>query len=193
MNATMNKPAFQAVSATAAQELLREGAAILIDVREPDEHARERIEGAILMPLSKFDARKVPFAAGKRVIFHCKGGARSADAARMAAAAAPEGAEILSLEGGIQSWMGQGLPYIADSGGPRISILRQVQLAIGLGVLAGTVAGAFVDPWFLMLPAFFGAGLAFAGATGTCGLAVLLSMMPWNRTAGASCSTGRCG
>jgi hypothetical protein len=48
-------------------------------------------------------------------------------------------------------------------------------------VLTGTALGAFVDPWFLVLPAFFGAGLTFAGATGTCGLGLLLLRMPWNR------------
>jgi hypothetical protein len=42
---------------------------------------------------------------------------------------------------------------------------------------------AFVSPWFLILPAFLGAGLTFAGLTGTCGMASALGMMPWNRRA----------
>jgi hypothetical protein len=64
-----------------------------------------------------------------------------------------------------------------------------VQLIAGGMVLAGVVLGAFVNPWFLALAAFFGAGLAFAGATGTCGLALVLMRMPWNRPA-ASPATG---
>jgi hypothetical protein len=44
-----------------------------------------------------------------------------------------------------------------------------------------TELGAFVNPWFLAVAAFFGAGLTFAGATGTCGLARLLFRMPRNR------------
>ncbi len=37
-------------------EALRRGDVVLIDVREPAEYAHERIEGAILYPLSRFDA-----------------------------------------------------------------------------------------------------------------------------------------
>jgi hypothetical protein len=48
-------------------------------------------------------------------------------------------------------------------------------------VLTGVVLGTLVSPWFLAIAAFFGAGLTFAGATGTCGLALVLMKMPWNR------------
>jgi hypothetical protein len=43
-----------------------------------------------------------------------------------------------------------------------------------------------VSPWFLLISAFFGAGLTFAGATGTCGLALRLMEMPWNRLSGVA-------
>jgi hypothetical protein len=42
-----------------------------------------------------------------------------------------------------------------------------------------------VQPAFLGLSAFVGAGLVFAGTTGWCGMAKLLAMMPWNRRAAA--------
>ena len=48
-------------------------------------------------------------------------------------------------------------------------------------VLTGVAFGAFVNPWFLAMAAFFGAGLTFAGATGTCGLALVFFRMPWNQ------------
>lgn len=58
---------------------LDEGTAILIDVREPHEHARENIPEARLVPLSRFDAHD--FAGDCRraeaVIFHCQSGART--------------------------------------------------------------------------------------------------------------------
>jgi hypothetical protein len=50
-------------------------------------------------------------------------------------------------------------------------------------VLAGVLLGLFVAPGFFGLSAFVGAGLMFAGATGWCGMANLLRMMPWNRRA----------
>ena len=38
-----------------------------------------------------------------------------------------------------------------------------------------------MSPWFLILTGFFGAGLLFAGLTGTCGMATMLAYLPWNR------------
>jgi CHASE2 domain-containing sensor protein len=76
------------------------------------------------------------------------------------------------------------------------SVMRQVQLTIGACVLAGSALAWFVDPRFVAVPAFFGAGLCFAGLTGTCGLAAVIGWMPWNRVrdkpgscAGGSCTT----
>jgi hypothetical protein len=82
-------------------------------------------------------------------------------------------------------------------GRKRLPVDRQVQLIAGLMVLTGATLGAFVNAWFLVIAAFFGAGLTFAGATGTCGLALLLMKMPWNRasalptdTSAAGCAAG---
>jgi hypothetical protein len=91
------------------------------------------------------------------------------------------------LDGGVVGWRRARLPL--REGRKRLAVDRQVQLIAGGMVLAGVVLGAFVNPWFLALAAFFGAGLAFAGATGTCGLALVLMRMPWNRPA-ASPATG---
>ena len=63
--------------------------------------------------------------------------------------------------------------------------MRQVQIAAGGMVLLGVLFGAAVSPWFYLLSGFVGAGLVFAGVSGTCGLAALLRVMPWNRVAAA--------
>jgi hypothetical protein len=34
-----------------------------------------------------------------------------------------------------------------------------------------------------------GCGLLFAGATGTCGMAAMLGVMPWNRVSGTGVTT----
>ena len=47
------------------------------------------------------------------------------------------------------------------------------------------VLGFAVNPAFFGLSALIGAGLTFAGVTGFCGMARLLSAMPWNRAARA--------
>ena len=49
------------------------------------------------------------------------------------------------------------------------------------GVLTGVLLGVLVSPWFLILSGFVGAGLFFAGASGWCGMAKLLALMPWNK------------
>jgi len=74
----------QTIDPTAAKHLIDQGA-ILVDIREPDEHARERVPGARNTPLSRLGA--LP-ANAKAIVFHCRSGARtSANASRLAAAA----------------------------------------------------------------------------------------------------------
>jgi len=48
-------------------------------------------------------------------------------------------------------------------------------------VLLGVLLAYFVNPVFIGLSAFVGAGLIFAGITGWCGLGLLLAKFPWNR------------
>lgn len=182
------------IDATAAQSLLARDGCVLVDVREPDEHARERIAGATLVPLSTLTAAKIAALGAQRVLVHCKSGRRSADAAARCAELASRGIEVTSVRGGIEAWKAAGLPTVVDASRPKLGVMQQTQLAIGVAVVAGTALGALVDPWFLVIPAFMGSGLIFAGATGFCGLATLLAKMPWNKPvkASASCETGSC-
>ena len=164
------------------------GEAVLVDVREDFEHAEERIAGAHHRALTCFDAAACRgLCDGKRLVFHCKGGKRSADAARRFAR---PGERVFHLAGGIEAWKAAGMPTVRPTKAPRLGVMRQVQLIAGGLVAAGTALGAFVSPWFLAVPAFVGCGLAFAGATGWCGMAVLLARMPWNKglSSGASCA-----
>ena len=92
-------------------ELLRSGKALLIDVREPAEYAMERIHGALLFPLSTFDATALPDDGDRRVIFHCGSGKRSLAAAEKRLAAGHEHAA--HMRGGISAWKDAGLPVIS--------------------------------------------------------------------------------
>lgn len=168
-----------------ARSLLARGAAILIDVRESDEHARERIEGSRLLPLAQVSAESLTALGASTVLIHCKSGRRGGDAVARVAELAARGISVRNIEGGIEAWRAAGLPTKVDATRPKLGVMQQTQLVIGACVVAGTALGAFVNPWFLVLPAFMGAGLAVAGATGFCGLANLLALAPWNRTAAA--------
>jgi len=81
---------------------------LLIDVREPNETARERIGGALLAPLSQFDPVDLPDPAGRMVVFTCASGIRSVKAAEIAQAAGL--AFDAHLDGGIKAWKAAGLP-----------------------------------------------------------------------------------
>lgn len=178
---------------------LHAGECVLIDVREPDEHARERIPGAKLLPLSRFDPQQAAAMAksGQKVVLHCRSGRRSSDACRMAAALANAGVPVISMTGGIEAWKNDALPVEVNTKVSSISVMRQVQLVIGAFVLIGSALAWLTDPLFVAIPAFFGAGLIFAGATGTCALATVIGKMPWNRASGGGpgggCSSGACG
>lgn len=163
-----------------AARLLREGAP-LIDVREPDEYAREHIPGARNLPLSRLEQAELALPPNQPVLFHCRSGARTeGHAARLAAKAGPREGYI--VEGGLHAWKRAGLPVAEDRRQP-LDLMRQVQITAGALVLLGVLLGALVSPWAYGLSAFVGAGLVFAGLTGTCGLARLLRLMPWNRLA----------
>lgn len=182
MSTTATAPTSSRVREISAAELkaaLDRGEVTLIDVREPSEHAGERIAGAHLMPLGAFDpARARDLAAGKTLVLHCKSSGRSGKAARALLNAGA--GEACHLCGGIDAWKQAGLPVERSANAP-ISMFRQVQITAGSIVLIGSLLGYFVSPWFIALSGFVGAGLVFAGITDTCGMAMLLAKMPWNR------------
>ena len=65
------------------QELLASGNAILIDIREADEHAREHIRGAQSLPLSTFKSECLDgYSKDTLLIFHCQSGNRTKQAKR---------------------------------------------------------------------------------------------------------------
>jgi glyoxylase-like metal-dependent hydrolase (beta-lactamase superfamily II)/rhodanese-related sulfurtransferase len=163
---------------------------VLLDVRTPAEYAGEHIDGAKLIPLDRLGERKNELQDARQIIVVCRSGGRAQLAADQLQGLR---GKVQVLEGGMLAWNAAGLP--TKLGAKRtLPLDRQVQLTIGTFTLLGTLAGAFLSPWALIVPAFMGAGLVFAGATGFCGLALVMGRMPWNRVAGldqgATCSTG---
>ena len=107
------------LSPTELRSQLDAGTVLLIDVREPHEYEAERIPGALLFPLTTFDAARLPPDGERRLVFQCGTGKRSAQAAgKRLDAGAPRAAH---LAGGIGAWKGAGLPLITldpATGGP---------------------------------------------------------------------------
>lgn len=169
----------QRVNPMQARELLERGAT-LVDIRNPDEFARERIPQARNVPLANIGRVPSPAPEASAVIFQCRSGARTAANATTLAAAME--CDVYILEGGLDAWKRANLPVEIDRKQP-LEIMRQVQIAAGLLVLAGVALGASVAPAFYGLAGLIGAGLTFSGITGSCAMASVLRRMPWNRHA----------
>ena len=163
-----------------AKMWLEAGDTLALDVREANEHARENIAPARLSPLSSFDPATLDLGAAKRILVICATGMRSGRAAAQLAAA--RGIPVANLKGGIAAWKAAGLPVRRNATAP-LPIMRQVQIAAGALILIGAGLGLIVHPAFYALCAFVGAGLLVAGATGWCGMATMLSYLPYNRRA----------
>ena len=174
----MTNQQLQKLDAKTADEWLDQGKAILIDVREPDEYIREHIPQAHLVPLSGFNPDDFPKEHDKIAIFHCRSGSRTEGAAPQILSSGFK--DVYQLQGGIQAWRKAGLHVNENLKAP-ISIMRQVQIAAGGLVVLGVVLAALISVWFVALSAFVGAGLVYAGVSGVCTMATILSKMPWNR------------
>ena len=152
------------IDANTLKTWLKNGEAVLVDVREPAEHHAEKIPGAVLVPLASVSKATLPEYKGKKLVVHCLAGKRGGTACEKLLGEDPS-LEIYNLEGGIKAWTGAGLS-VSKSGGFFLPLDRQVQLTIGLSVLTGSLLGYYVSPKFFLLTGFFGAGLTFAGLSG---------------------------
>ena len=190
----MNMNPVQAETSVTPRELARrrqQGATPdLIDVRTAPEYAAAHVAGARLVPLDQLDAAAFLRGRGHReapLYVICQSGARAAKAAEKFRQAGFDGCVV--VEGGTQAWVDAGLPVVRGES-KVIPLMRQVQIVVGSVSVLGAGLALGVDARFAILPLLMGGGLLFAGLTGTCGLALLLAKMPWNRQ--SACATGSC-
>jgi len=163
----------------------------LLDVRTPVEFREIHADLARNVPLETLAPQSVLAArngaAQEPLYVICRTGSRG----RQACVAFQQAgcANVVNVEGGTLAWAEANLPVVR--GQKAISLERQVRIAAGSLVLLGAVLGWLVDPAFIGLSAFVGAGLVFAGITDTCGMALLLARLPWNQVGPTSttCAT----
>lgn len=183
----MTPPAMPS-SLDADQARARLDALTVVDVRTPAEYASGHLPGALNVPLDRL-AQAVPAlreAAGRgELLVVCQSGNRSASArARLAA----EGVPVLDLDGGTAGWAARGHALDRPEGAPAKPVWamdRQVRLVAGSLVLIGLALGLLVHPAFQLLSAGIAGGLVFSALTNTCGMAVMLGKLPYNRGAAA--------
>jgi len=86
---------------------------VLIDVRTVQEYSFEHIGGALLMPMSFFQAEKLPGQSDKQIVLMCGSGIRSEKMARMAIEAGFD--HIAHMEGGFGAWKAAKKPLITTN------------------------------------------------------------------------------
>lgn len=100
------------ISATDLKRRLDAGENIqLIDVRQPEEWAFAKIEGAKLIPLGEIMRRMGEIDENRETVLHCKMGVRSARAVEALQRAGFKG-DLKNLKGGITAWSNEVDPKV---------------------------------------------------------------------------------
>ena len=160
----------------------------LLDVRTPAEHAEVHVPGVHLAPLDRLDPAQLAdvngFAKDQPVFVLCRTGSRAKQAAQQLEKGGFSQCQV--VEGGTMAWAEAGLPV--NRGTSKVmSLERQVRIAAGAIVLTGALLAQFINPTFIWLSGFVGAGLMFEGITDTCAMGMLISKLPWNQRGSAAC------
>ena len=79
------------------------GEAILVDVREPAEHAEASIPGAVLIPMAQVNKAALTALGGNKWALHCRSGGRSRRVCEQLLAD-DASLDVYNLEGGISAW-----------------------------------------------------------------------------------------
>jgi rhodanese-related sulfurtransferase len=151
----------------------------LLDVRTPGEYESAHIVGAYNVPLDTLGehADEIRATVNEPVVLICQSGARARRAEEVLKHCRMTNVHV--LDGGMNGWLAAG--QAVKRGAQRVSLERQVRIAAGALAGIGAILALLVHPLWALLPAFVGSGLVFAGVTDTCGMAMLLAKLPYNR------------
>lgn len=103
------------VTPAQAHERTRDAAAVLLDVREEIEWKAGHAPAAVHAPLSTLvtGGGLPPAAQNRPLVVICRSGHRSQQAAKLLT---ERGAEAVDVKGGMNAWVGAGLPVVDDRG-----------------------------------------------------------------------------
>ncbi|MGA7885006.1 MAG: rhodanese-like domain-containing protein [Acidobacteriaceae bacterium] len=178
---TMTEIKSRIITPAALSAILSDGNAHeLLDVRTPAEYASIHVPGARLAPIDQLnvEAALAQHRPGTPLYVLCHAGSRASKAIERFQRAGC--GDCVLVEGGTQAWIEAGLP-VHRGARSVLPLMRQVQIVVGSLSAAGAGLALTVNLWFAILPLLVGCGLLVAGITGTCGMALLLAKMPWNR------------
>lgn len=174
------------ISATEFKKVIQaESKPPIIDVRTAAEVESQSLEGSAHFPLQDINCTEIKTYLREQghdpeqpIYMLCASGQRATRAAEQL----KDDLEcpLVIIEGGIGALSAAGIS-VQQGSGKTISLERQVRIAVGSLVALSVVLGSLLNPWFYALAGLVGAGLAVAGITGSCAMAMLLARMPWNR------------
>lgn len=97
---------------------MQDAGALLLDVREPHEHALGHAPGSVLIPLGQLERRLQEIARFKErpVALICRSGRRSFEAQKILVGVGFDAA--VNVEGGMIAWQSAGLPVMTGSPAP---------------------------------------------------------------------------
>jgi rhodanese-related sulfurtransferase len=171
------------ISAGELQKRLAAGESVaVIDVRTPVEYDEVHAPSAVNIPLDRVSKEALSAVGcvecGQPVFLLCRSGQRATKAAEKLLAGGFSNPVVIT--GGTLAWIEAGLP-VTRGETKVISLERQVRIAAGSIVFTAAILAHFVNPNFVWLAGFVGAGLVFAGVTDFCGMGLLIAKMPWNQ------------
>ncbi len=167
-------------AASLAEHLASGGAPRILDVRTPAEFETSHIPGSYNVPLDTLREHRGELKRhlDEDVVLVCRAGGRAAQAEVALAGVGLPGLRV--LDGGMDAWESTGAPV--NRGRQTWELERQVRLVAG-GMVALGVLGSVKVPSLKWVAGAVGAGLSGAALTNTCAMGMVLSKMPWNRTA----------
>ncbi|GAA1387956.1 rhodanese-like domain-containing protein [Catellatospora chokoriensis] len=180
----MTTTASATISVTATRALIAfDPDVLLVDVRTPGEYETAHIAGSINLPLDQVDShlQYIVAAAGTTMVVVCQSGNRAGQCQTKLAAAGLTDTAVMT--GGMNAWLAEDGPVIR--GRQRWSLERQVRLAAG-GIVLTSILVSIWFPAARYLAGFIGAGLTFAALTDTCAMGMMLSKLPYNRSANST-------
>ena len=165
----------------------------VIDVREPSEFNSIHISGSHLMPLSKLETFYDQLDGSIPIYLVCKTGSRARQAAnKLCDYLRKDGVPNINvLQGGLVAWEQAGFP-LERQASSIWSMDRQVRLTAGLLILTGISLAYTISPFWIYLSAFVSLGMVLSAVTDSCGMALMLAKMPWNRVEQFNSCANRC-
>ncbi|KAL9651598.1 hypothetical protein ABK040_001543 [Willaertia magna] len=159
----------------------------VIDVRSTQEYenSQVKIKSCCNLPVNTIEENGKLLDPTKPIYVLCQSGVRAKRAADILANKY-DAKEIYVIKGGMNSVQScvtcsDNIVELKKDAGSKVwAMERQVRFTAGSLVLAGVV-GSMFSPYAILLSGGIGAGLMFSAITNTCGMAVMLNKMPWNK------------